>query len=167
MEAARNAIEQNLKVLEKQLEATPHDPVLYCDYFLVYVHKKILLHMGIYLTVHQHALDEMEFYFRMRIKASSSISKAEYEKDRAEINETLLDLYEQQRQTYALDQNREQVLGDGEPEQLSLPEIRPSGTSGVCTPPKSHSKSLDVPLKLLATADGRLPIPRHPAPPDH
>ena len=88
------AVSSALTTLEGQLSVTPDDPVLYCSYAKVHSHSNILRRLSRYLEMHQLGLEVMEFYFRLRIALSSTISNIEYQKDRTAINETLLDLYD-------------------------------------------------------------------------
>jgi hypothetical protein len=88
------AVSSALTTLEGQLSVTPDDPVLYCSYVKVHAHCNILRRLSRYLEMHQLTLELMQDYFRLRIALSSTISNTEYQKDRAAINETLLELYD-------------------------------------------------------------------------
>ncbi len=99
VDAALGAVTLNLKSIETQREATPNDPILYCDYIFVLAHKNVLQHFSRSAGVHKILLDAMEHYFIARITIYSSMSKSKYEKERAEISETLLDLYTQEQRS--------------------------------------------------------------------
>ena len=99
VDATLKAVEQSLKVVEKKRQATPRDPALYCEYILVFNHRGALQHLSRYAAIHQLLLKEIERHFQMRILAASTISKSAYNKDRAEINKTLVDLYAQEQQS--------------------------------------------------------------------
>jgi hypothetical protein len=92
--AILQAVSSALTTLEAQLSVTPNDPLLYCSYAKVHSHSNVLRRLSRYLEMHQLALEVMESYFRLRIAISSTISTAEYQKDRVAINETLLELYD-------------------------------------------------------------------------
>jgi hypothetical protein len=95
------AVSSTVTTLENQLSATPRDPVLYCSYATAFYHRNILQKLLRSVGVHQITLQEIENYFQVRIGVSSAISKTEYQKDRDEINETLLNLYEGEVRTAA------------------------------------------------------------------
>jgi hypothetical protein len=97
VDATLRVVGQNLAVLENQRQVTPNDPVLYCSLLFVWANKNILQHLVRLATVHQLMLKIMVDYFQLRIAVASSISHAQYDKDKAEITETLLDLYEGER----------------------------------------------------------------------
>jgi len=101
VEAALRAVTQILTVIENQRQATPNDPVLYCDYVFVWAHRNVLQRLSRYATIHKLLLDAIERYFSLRIKIYSSISRTEYERERIEISDALLDLYDQERQSSA------------------------------------------------------------------
>lgn len=105
VDATLKAVEQSLKALERQREATPDDPALYCEYITVFYHRGALQRLSRYAVIHQLLLVEMERYFRMRILAASAISKSAYDKDRAEISGDLVDLYVQEQQSSDRTQN--------------------------------------------------------------
>jgi hypothetical protein len=88
------AVSSALTTLDNQLTATPRDPTLYCSYATVFYHRNTLEKLSRSIAVHELNLEQMENYFQVRIRVSSAISKAEYQKDQAAINEALLDLYE-------------------------------------------------------------------------
>jgi hypothetical protein len=97
IDATLAAVEQTLKAIERQREATPNDPSLYCSYVFVFNHRGTLQRLSRYATIHQLLIKAIERYFQMRILVASSISKTEYEKDRSSISDTLVDLYVQEK----------------------------------------------------------------------
>jgi hypothetical protein len=101
VETTLRAVSSALTTLDGQLSVTPRDPVLYCSYATVFYHRNILQKLSGLTAMHHLTLQEMENYFQIRIKVSSAISKTEYQKDRDEINEALLDLYEGEVRTAA------------------------------------------------------------------
>jgi hypothetical protein len=105
VDATLKVVEQSLKAIERQREATPDDPALYCEYMVVFYHRGALQRLSRYAVIHQLLLAEIENYFRTRILAASAISKSAYDKDRTEISGDLVDLYVQEQQSSDRTQN--------------------------------------------------------------
>jgi len=105
VDATLKAVEQSVRVLQSQYEATPGNPVLYCEYIFAFNHRGALQHLSRYAKLHQSLLETIEHYFQLRIFAASATSKSAYDKNRAEINETLIDLYIQEQKNSDHTQN--------------------------------------------------------------